>query len=255
MATIREEKRWGFFIALALLLLISLYFSLAVPEGPSSITNVGNTTKNLSSALILNTSGGTITTVNLNASQANLRWKAFVGNVTGKLTLDSSSGATLYDWSLSGSVAGEVYATRNSTSIQWGGLNCTWGVTNNETNRTVENEENYDLNHTSPDDNITATFNQRNHSSFSVGAVTFSANYCYSIYTYVNDTAQFSDFQEIVMYAGTNAYDGDLVYVTLLENSVLGFDNRLYDFQMIVPERGYSGFASSTAYYFYVEVI
>ena len=248
-----EKKRWNFFIVLALILL-SLYFSAAVPEGPGSIVTVSNTTRNISSAFVLNTSGGEITTVNINATQTNTRWKAFVGNVTGKLVLSNSGGSTLFDWSLT-SVAGEVYATRNSTSINWNNINCTWGVTNNVTNRSVERTENYNLNHTSPDDNITATFNNRSHSSFTVGAVTFAQNYCYSIYTYQNDSAQTTRYQEILLYSGTTAYDGDLVYATVLESGIKGYDNRYYDFQMILPEKGLASWASSTPYYFYAEVI
>ena len=48
--------------------------------------------------------------------------------------------------------------------------------------------------------------------------------------------------------------NGDVIYASKIETDETGFDSLTYDFQMLVPEDGTTGFASSTAYYFYVEL-
>jgi hypothetical protein len=216
----------------------------AEPSGPI-VTFIANETKSLSAATIINTTGGSITTVRLNATTQNPRWKAYVGNVTGKLTLDDAGDNTIFDWSLT-HFMGEVYATRTSSNINWSGINCT--------NSTVLSLENALMNHTNPDDNITRTFNTQTHQGFFAGTRQILQDTCFSVHTYVNSTSQNSRFEEVVLYDGTNTTNGNIVYATPLEQDVYGFDNQTYDFQMILPERGLPGWDSSTPYYFYVEL-
>src|SRR3989338_3034243 len=211
-----------------LMLAIALFIafigaSSAEPSGPT-ITFMNNETKATSGAATINTSGGSITTVILNTTTQNLRWKAYVGNVTGTLTLDDASDNTIFDWT---------------------GINCS-----NSTHITNENKA---INHTNRDDNITATFSQQLHSGFYVGTRQILANTCKSLHTYVNSTSQNSRFEEVAMYDGAKSTGGHVVYAAPLEQDQYGFDNSTYDFQMIVPENGLPGFQSSTAYYFYVE--
>ncbi len=190
--------------------------------------------------------GGSITTMELNMTAQNLKWKAFVGNVSGKLTLADSYNYSVYDWTLS-TVLGEVYATRSSTAVSWGSINCS-----NETH--MYNEE-VALSHTSnPDDNITATFNVKNHEEVYIGSIKINTDQCYSIHTNVNNESQDSDFEEIILYDGTDHSNGDIVYATILEQDLAGYNNNQFDFQMIVPENGAPTWTSSTPYYFYVEL-
>ena len=50
-------------------------------------------------------------------------------------------------------------------------------------------------------------------------------------------------------------YDSaNIVFAAKIEDGIAGYDGADYDFQMIVPENGDSGFAGSTAYYLYVEL-
>ena len=214
----------------------------AAPIGPN-ITYIKNETAALQSAGMINTTGGSITTMVLNATTQDLRWKAYVGNVTGTLSLDDANGYTIFDWSIS-EFTGEVYATRTPNSISWANINCSTPV-----NTTAEEKA---INHTSnPSDNISATFNEQEHASFYVGTVQIAANGCSSLHTYKNNTNQSSDFEEMLLHDG-----GYMVYTTLLENDTMGYTpSQTYDFQMIVPENGLDGWASSTAYYFYVELI
>jgi hypothetical protein len=247
-------------IAFMLLLLLTVS---AAPDGVT-ITIFGNTTKSAAAGGNANftgnsttqpaTSGGFIFTMNISGDTQNVRWKAFVGNVSGKLTLDDSLGATIYDWTLS-IISGEVYASRASTNINWTGIGC---ATLN-----VTEHENRILNHSSRDDNITATFAGINNDALTIGSVGLAASSCRTLNIYENSTANTVDtFEEVVLYdlngTGYNwsmTADGNVVYAQILEQDALGYNNATtYDFQMLVPERGNTGWASSTAYYFYVEL-
>jgi hypothetical protein len=244
---INKKKKFELLVKLVLIvaiLLISVRLISATPSGPT-ITVISNETKQPASATMINTSGGSITTVILNATTQNPRWKAYVGNITGTLTLDDANDNTIFDWTLT-DVIGEVYATRQSGTINWSGINCS-NLTHNE-------NENAALNHTNIDDNITATFDETKHEGFYTGTREILANTCFAVHTYVNSTNQTANFEEVVLYDGTNETNGNIVYATPLEQDLYGFDNNTYDFQMIVPEVGLATWTSSTAYYFYVEL-
>jgi len=252
---VRENKKKNrrgdvSFFAVVLLGSLFIFFFLglasAVPGGPDSVTVTANETKSVSSPYTLNTSGGYITTINITSTTQNPRWKAFVGQVSGTFTLDDSSGSTIYDWSMT-TVAGEVYATRNSSSISWTNIKCA--------NTSLLENENTLMSHTNPDDNITATFSDTTHSEFFVASVNISVNSCPTLNTYVGNSSQDTNFEEVVLSDSTNfSAGGNLIYATILEQDATGFDNSTYDFQMIVPENGAEGFSGATAYYLYVEL-
>ncbi|MBI2133953.1 hypothetical protein HYU11_04695 [Candidatus Woesearchaeota archaeon] len=231
-------------MALAIIISMSSAALAMEPTGPV-ITQVRNETAIQPGSTILNTTGGSISTIDINGTQQNLRWKGYVGNVSGKLTLDDANNNTIFDWSI-GAASGEVFATRNPGSVNWSGINCS--------NSTHLSTEDINMNHTNPSDNITRTFSQTSHSEMYVSTNLIRQNSCYSLKTYVNDAPQSSVFEEIVLYDGTNLTNGNTVYATKLEQDSAGFDGRTYDFQMIVPEIGAPSWRSSTAYYFYVEI-
>jgi hypothetical protein len=228
---------------ISLLMIAAASVYAAVPSGPS-ISQVGLDNGTVNPATMIITSGGTIATVLLNATTQNPHWKAYVGNVTGKLVLEDALSYSIYEWNVT-VPAGEVYVTRND-SINWPNIICA-----NSTNLATEDAA---MNHTlSADDSISNTFTGTTHRGFWTGSVEFIANQCnHTITTYVNGTAQSptSLFQEIVLWDRTS-----LVYSTIMENNLVGFNRKVYDFQMIVPERGWEGPVSSTAYYFYVELV
>ena len=244
---------------LAFMIAISLFIFLvasehihADPVGPL-VTYVRNETAVNAPATMINTTGGSVATLRLNGTTQNRRWKSFVGNITGTLVLDDARNNTVFEWALA-TVSGEVYATRTPNSINWTRLNCTWGVTGSASNRSVEEFENYVLNHSSSNDNITTTFSTRNHTGFYVGTRFINQNACYSVHTFVNDSAQNSYFQEILLYDGTNSSNGNIVYTSVLENDQHGFNNETVDFQLIVPDNGAMTWNSAVPYYFYAEL-
>ena len=226
-----------------LILLIGMFqFVVAIPTGPD-IENKGVENGSDRPATSLTTTGGTIATLVLNATTQNPHWKAYVGNVTGTWVLEDANNYSIYEWSLS-TIAGEVYVTRDG-SITWGSIECA--------NSTHISAEETIMNHTSgADDSINNTFILTTHDPFWTGDIEFTADECdHTLLTYVNDTTQTSteNFQEILLYEGSS-----LVYTTLLEDSVQGFDLYYYDFQLIVAENGVDEPPSSTPYYFYVEL-
>lgn len=230
-----------FIFLLAALCSSLLMNMLAAPEGTTIISNTTEYAP-ISSAASSTTLGGSFTTLVLNTTTQTPRWKAYVGNVTGKFTLDDANSNTIYDWSAL-SFTGEVFASR-SNSVSWSSIECSQD--------SLIVAEHTALNMTSLQvDNVNRTFNDTIHASFWVGTTFFSQSNCRAIATYLNNTRQTpdvnADFQVVLLDDTSN-----LVFAALLENDVLGFDNNPYDFQMIVPESDQQ--VTPQTYYFYTEL-
>jgi hypothetical protein len=224
----------------AIILVAPLVFSGLNPSAPLSIDIVGNYTVPTGLGSMLNTSGGEISIISINATTQNLRWKGFVGNVSGTLALTSIE-STLFSWDVT-TVTGEIYATRNSSLLEWSEIKCA--------NDSIISNEEHSLNMVSTDqDSISITFSEKNHHEFYAGTVQILEDSCYSIALNVNNTVQTEQFQETLLSDGTS-----LIYSSILENGAYGFDNSNYDFQMIVAENSIAD-TPSTPYYFYVELI
>lgn len=226
-------------LLIAVVMLSTFAFAL-VPDGPETLTQGPSSERQITASKMINTSGGLITRVNLSGMVQNPRWKAFVGNVTGTFTLDDATGSTIYDWSIA-TVTGRVYATRNSSTINWAGIGCA-------TSGQIATED-INLAHTNPNDNVSKTFSVSDHPGFYVGAVSIAEDACRSINTYVNNASQSTVFDEVLLYDGSST-----VYASILEQDATGYDGNTFDFQMIVPEIGTVGWTGSTAYYMYVEL-
>jgi hypothetical protein len=230
------------------ILLLILVVALSVASTLVAATPAGGAISNAVTETAVNRTpgsrsdpGGTITTMVLTSVQQNNRWKAYVGNVSGTLTLDDATNFTIYDWDIT-SFTGEVYASRNS-SISWSSVSCA-NVTN------IQAEASF-MNMTDTSDDLNSTFNWSVHKAFTVGTTTLGANTCNSTVTYVNDTRQVpttaSPFQEILIKDANNQF----AYLADISDNVQGFDNQTYDFQLIVPE--YTS-GAITPYYFYAEL-
>jgi hypothetical protein len=242
----RKKKMLFAAFALAILLICTFLFSdiflsAANPVGPNSVVSVSNETKGTTSAAFFNISGGYIAALNLTANVQNSHWKAFVGWVNGRFTLDDQGGATIYDWSLS-VTTGRVYSTRDSSTIEWASIACA----NRATNLAAENIAMF---HNRVTDNITKTFQPGTHDTLWVAGTNLGSGTCPTLNTYIGNVTQDSDFEEMALYDGTS-----IIYATILENDLAGYDSQTYDFQMLVPENGSQGFTGATAYYLYVEL-
>ncbi|HII71541.1 TPA: hypothetical protein HA265_02190 [Candidatus Woesearchaeota archaeon] len=244
------------------------------PTAPTTMTYVGNSTVGGQSGTAQSHQRGYIHYMNIDESAPTQSWKAYVGNITGEYALQDASGNAIYDWTIT-SVTGELYATKEAptggSGIFAGGIP-TWTAVSCA-NSTMITEEEAQFNHTAADeDSYSNTFkngNNFNLTTFYAGEkqVTDSsvigggAGGCYGAYMNVNNADQVTDFQEVVLTDGTyqdmggSNYDYDIIYAALLENNQAGFDNRLYDFQMLLPEDAADGATTVTTYYFYVELI
>ncbi|MFH1770586.1 MAG: hypothetical protein ABH828_03440 [archaeon] len=225
-----------------MVLALEIFLATGLPEG---VVITYNETDNITpaAAAAITTAGGSFTTMNLNVSQQNSRWKAYVGNVSGDLQLRDNNNYTIYDWDLV-TVTGEVYASR-SNDITWANIQCL-------TNATLLSEEDFMNITTSAVDSINLTFNNTVHAGFWVGNKQITNSTCRAIATYVNNQAQVAsetaDFQEILLDDTSN-----FVYSTILEQDQAGYDSgKTFDFQMILAEDEYA--STPTTYYFYAEL-
>jgi len=288
------EQGWSkkaLIVLLVILLVSAVRIVISTPVGPSItfIKNETNTQYATETGTMVNqsppnaTSGGYIWWINLDGSEQNKRWKAFVGNVSGELVLDDANGYSIYTWDL-GLTSGEVYATRASGNINWTNINCSWMAarsycnatlnkenctgwdrpyagdgnwTFNASNRTISELENVAMDLLYATDNITTTFWNRSHRYFKVGTVHIWEDSCYAIHPYINNTEQHDYFDEVLLYDGSEPGTGNIIYAGMVENNSMGYSanfNITFDFQILVPERGTTGWSGSTPYYFYVEL-
>ncbi|MEM4260237.1 MAG: hypothetical protein QXG00_03300 [Candidatus Woesearchaeota archaeon] len=242
---ITKEKNRKIIILLMMLvfsLFFDIYTAFSLPSGDISV--ISNSTSFFAGYNQSNSSalGGTITTLIFNVSEQTMKWKAYVGNISGSLSLRSSNDFVLYDWPLTVS-SGEIYASR-SDAINWSSLICS-----DET--IISNEEAVLGLDTTAVDSINRTFNTSVHKSFYVAGNNITNSSCRAISTNVNNSAQsFSEealFQEVLLSDGFN-----LVYASILESKVVGYNNQTFDFQMIVADTETS--ETITSYYFYIEL-
>ena len=214
----------------------------ATPEGPS-ITYINNTSKTVTPATLrAGDQKGTITTLNLNAQQQNDHWKAYIGNVTGKLVLQDAQGYNIYDWTLNTNFSGNIYTTRVN-NVVWSNVACA-------NTSTIAGEETF-LNETSgAADTIANTFNSTGEAAFLAAGVSLSG--CQYTATYINSTSQTQNatakFQEMLLQDNTT-----LIYTTRIENNQMGYNpNSTFDFQMLVADSASPGI--TLPYYFYIEI-
>ena len=231
------------FTALLMLSLVTIpvLADFPQPSAPDVMTNISSQSPPATGGYAMTTNGGTITTLNIDATTQNPHWKAYVGNISGKLALQDANNNSVYDWNLT-SMEGEIYATRKTDTVEWGSIGCA--------NTTTIQAEETALNMTSSDkDSIINTFTKKNHTSFYAGLTSITADSCNSTNLYANNQSS-SEFEELLLHDGN-----DMVYAALLEDSITGFDGKEYDFQMILPDSGLEGSQTPETYYFYVELI
>jgi hypothetical protein len=230
---------------LALSIILFTFLSTLARAEPAGAT-IGASSSSTAIAVVpgnRSDAGGTINTMDLSARQQNANWKAYIGNVSGVLTLDDSAGFSIYQWALSASqITGRLYVSRAST-VGWTTVNCS------NTSLIISEEVLMGFVSTSIDD-INKTFNATVHPPIFVAGKTINQNTCRSTATYVNNTMQdiaTADFPEVLMASGT-----DLIYVTPLNQGNSAYQNgTMVDYQIIVPD---DVTTAITRYYFYLEL-
>lgn len=190
---------------------------------------------------------GNITTMNITGWSQTQTWSGFVGNVTGRIVLDDANNKSLYEW-FSAEPQGEIYAANTSGAVNWDNIKC-FSFANNRT--AYEASLGLDA---IDYDGVDETFNATNHPSLWVGTHTLVS--CPTTNMFTSDAVNSTRWYEVLLHDGKTP-----VYTAIIEDdtanthsSLVGFDGKVYDYQMVVGVNGHDGSDSKWEYYFYVEL-
>lgn len=250
-----KKKRKPLIIILLLTILImNSYsaFSEALPEGPTNITVLNTSRRTPAAAKTLEAIAGNVTQLNIVGTTVTQTWQGYYGNITGTITLDDSMNNTIYNWQLS-NPEGEIYASESAIDFSAGNIECyNYSKTGGSYLTLSSYETNLGL--VSDDvDGINETFTPgTTYDSFYAGTNLIDGE-CPETQLFNSSGSQDpNQFQEVLLYDNTA---NKVVYAAILEETgILGFNNRLWDFEMIVAENGHAGDSTTTTYYFYVEL-
>lgn len=239
-------------IILMIIFAASALLIRAEPNGPSDLIVLGSETGVIGDAppKEILAQAGNISSLVINVTTITKTWQGYYGNISGKITLDDANNWTLYNWEFA-SPQGRIYAARND-SIVWVNISCMRFDANGSLYPNLTTEQVEYLGGTLSDgDSIDKTFAVANHTSLTIGTVVLPENTCNTTFLYVNDTTQNTQFREVLL--TDNRSNNSVIYTAILEQDVVGFNNKSMDFQMIVGENGH-GNNVATQYYFWVEL-
>ena len=233
-----------------LILLVHLLEVWAVPAGPTFDSITGSFANRTAGTARPDDTKGYIYYTNITVSQQSTKWKAYIGDVSGKITLDDANNYTIFNWDTGTVEGGNVFATRSATP-SWNSIQCL----NSSVLTSEETRLRHDLG--SQGDKLTTTFlANTNHQPFIVSSLSFTSNTCnYTLTTFVNSTAQPAASRNYTEVALMDNSTTEVVYMALLNTTenIQGYNTSFFDFQMLVPENGTS--STATLYYFYLELI
>ena len=233
-------------LVLALIILINFSLVFAVQPFGANYTLINSTTATPDAAQSIPALAGNVSEININGFTVTQSWQGYFGNVSGTIQLADGSDNQMYNWSLA-SPQGEIYAT-TSSSVQWSSIACFDLVGNH-----LELEASFNI--SSDDvDGINETFSDTwDHDLFYTNNVEFSANECPATSLFDSSGASVdNNFEEVLLTDGTS--NTQVVFTSILDENVLGFDGRTHDFEMLVLEDGHGTDTATTPYYFYVEL-
>jgi hypothetical protein len=209
---------------------------------------------------------GNVTEINIFGYSVTQSWQGYYGNISGSIMLSDANDNVMYNWSLA-SPEGEIYASRND-SLNWGAIQCfnftaNGGYADDSSQR--GNTSRYGMNlsqletlyNLSSDDvdGVDETFNlfgAATHDLFYTNSLRFDEGECRSTRIYGDlGNGQNNEFEEVLLY---EPFARSVVFTSLLEQNLGGFDNRTHDFEMMVLEDGHGADTSPVSYYFYVEL-
>lgn len=227
----RDKHKLGIAVLAIMLAILLIPTVSATPTGVQ--LDIGTpTTKGFFASGVIGAQGGNNTNLNASSETQTEAWQGFFGEVAGNITLQDANGFSMYEWA--DAMAGTVFASRDSavdfTSIA-GQTDCTI------------------------DEDLTGTNSDRVNNTFALNtslsgwsiAGTSITSACQT-HTYVNSTAQSTNFEEIIL---TDDGGTTSIYATTIETDTLGFDNQTHDYQLIVPDTLND---TTTTYYLYVEL-
>ncbi|MCP3686324.1 MAG: hypothetical protein GY861_27080 [bacterium] len=225
----------------------------AVPAGPNSIVESESEWATFGAdPYQINAEAGNMTEMIIDGNKSTNYWQGYFGNITGSTVLADADNNTMYNWNMS-DPTGEVYAA--NFTVEWASIMC---VNMTQTDDYVEEHamnlsilETYFNVPFTDADGIDETFNETysDATGFQVGDVTINVDdNCPALYTFVDGAYQTASFVEVLLTDNVSA----VVYTTVVEQDVAGFDGAPRDFQMMVNEYGLD--EEPTLYYFYVDL-
>jgi len=242
-------------------------FVIAVDPSGGTVVEGTSSTATPDSADTTPAEAGNVTELTITGFSTTQTWQGYFGNVSGAIQLADSSSNVLYNWTLT-DPQGEVYASTNS-SITWTDVQCfnfsasgtyadesgNGGGTNlHGTNLTIlESMFNIESDDVDGVDETFSLIGAGTHDLFYVANQEFSEGECQSTRVF-GDSGQgeSNEFEEVLLYEPSSA---SVIFAALLEeSSVLGFDGRDHDFQMLVLEDGHGTDTATTEYFFFVEL-
>jgi len=195
---------------------------------------------------------GNLSQLEINITKQSNFWQGYYGNVSGTITLDDGNNLAMYSWGGVADVSGNIYATE-AASVAWTSLLCAnLNPTMQTFNCTGQNEDclnltdmytKYGMNSTDKD-GIDKTFTGLNN----IKVDTLSLTSCPATNMYQNSSAQSTRWNETILTVNNTE---TLIYAAQTENNIYGFNNKTWDFQMLV---GVNKAVGTTTYYFYVEL-
>ena len=264
----RKKEMLLTIVAVTLVLVMTFvsisFVSSQVPSGavPSSQRNETFTPDNSSRVDAI---AGNVSEVNFHSRTVTQSWQGYFGNVTGVIVLGDTNQNIMYNWSVA-SPRGQIYASTNNTVV-WQYIQCFnftadgtynaadlnyYGNTSlHGTNLTLLQEE-FGV-QSRDDDSVNNTFRwigAQGHSVFYTNNYEFSKGECQTTRVFGPDGSQNEgEFEQVLLYEPSTS---SVVFVSLLEEDRLGFDNVTHDFQMLVLEDGHGTDIQTTPYYFWV---
>ncbi len=242
-------------ILVFLIFILEAAIAVAVPYGPRSVTveQSDRKTEFNDSVATVQAQAGNVTQLRINVTMSTKRWQGYYGNITGLVTLQDASGYRMYEWGndVGVSVVGEVYAA-NYTVSDWSKVYCVnLSGPGNSTfgpNTTIL-EDMYGAN-PNDKDGIDETFTT--YMNVTIGSTTLLN--CPATRTYNGSGAENSiHWNETLLWENHSSGLNTVVYTAFVEQNENGFNNKTWDFQMIVGEDGDT--SGTATYYFYVELV
>lgn len=268
-----KQSFWLCFLALlvAALFILPGVFAVVQPSG-ATLTQISNQTMAPDAAGSQAAIAGNVTEMNLYGYTDTQAWQGYYGNVSGTIQLVDGSDNVLYNWS-DANPLGQVYSSTNST-IHWLHVQCfnftakgtpgnitdtgeTPGLTNKKGMNLTQLQNEFGIG-ANDFDSVNNTFYLLGNSSSSVHSTFYTANLefngseCQTSRIYDNSgTGVAGHFEEVIQYEPTTS---SVIWTSILNRNLLGFDKKQHDFEMLVPENGHKTNTATTTYYFYVQL-
>jgi hypothetical protein len=247
----------SFLVCILVIVGLTTIVFAAPPTGANSVSKVNSSRRTDFNDTVktVDAQAGNVTELQINITMQTNHWQGYYGNISGRITLDDASNFSMYQWTNIDGVTGNIFATEAS-SVTWANVICAnisatmnnsgcggTAQTSGDCLNITEMNTKYGMN-SNDGDGVDKTFT----STSNINIDTLSLTSCPATNLFENDTAQTGHWDEVLLNVNNTE---DLVFAAVTEDDVWGFNNKTWDFQMLVGENEAVG---TTTYYFYVEL-